>query len=77
MDNAFEIVEGKQYDKLQLALAIRNSTCEDEINCSLLENKVLFSCDDCSLKGICRRVDQVAADYFNSTTRVVKEFTFD
>ena len=76
MENNFEMVEGKRYDKLHLALAIKNSTYEEELGCSLLDNQVLFNCDDCSLKKICRGVDVVAADYLKSTTKVIKEFNF-
>ena len=65
------------YDKMQIALAIRNSTYEEELGCSVLSNGLLKNCDSCSLKEICEKIQEVAEEYLKSTTKVVKEFTFD
>ena len=66
----------RRYDKMQIALAIRNSTYEEELHCSVLSNGLLKNCQGCSLQGICEKIDQVAADYFESSSKVVMAFTF-
>ena len=69
--------EASSFDKMQLALAIRNSTYEDELGCSILDNGLLKNCDSCSLKSICEKIDEVAEDYLKSTTEVVSSFSFN
>ena len=51
--------ENKSFDKMEIALAIRNSTYEGELQCCLIENAVINSC----LRG-----DQVLRLFF------IKEF---
>lgn len=69
--------EGEIFDKKQIALAIRNSTLEDELRCSLLDEGILNKCEGCSLKYICDGIDKVYDDYVEKTTKVVNSFTFD
>ena len=64
------------FDKKQIALAIRNSTLGDELECSLRNEGIIVSCDNCSLKSICSGLDNVRAEYIESTSTVVKEFNF-
>ena len=64
------------FDKKQIALAIRNSTLGDELECSLREEGIIESCDNCSLKSICLGIDKLRNDYIESTSTVVKEFNF-
>ena len=68
--------ERKIYDKKDLALAIRNSTFDDELNCSLLEEGVINGCTACNLKDICKGIDKVAEEHLKSTTKVVSLFNF-
>ncbi|MGL4107024.1 hypothetical protein [Clostridium sp. LP20] len=68
--------EREVFDKKQIALAIRNSTFEDDLNCSLLDDQVIKNCDGCSLKNICKGIDRVADEYIDSTTEVVSSFNF-
>ena len=68
--------ERKIYDKKDIALAIRNSTFDDELNCSLLEEGVINGCAACNLKDICRGIDKVAEEHLQSTTKVVSSFNF-
>ncbi|MEQ8156110.1 MAG: hypothetical protein ABRQ25_14665 [Clostridiaceae bacterium] len=76
-DSITVTTEGSQsFDKLQLALAISNSTYEDELSCSLLENNVIQDCGVCNLKDICSGIDQVAKNYYDSTTGIVNTFNF-
>lgn len=71
-----ETEDSKSFDKMKIALAIRNSTFGDELNCSILENAVINNCEGCSLKFICERVDEVAEKYLESTTKLVSSFDF-
>lgn len=65
------------FDKKQIALAIRNSTFDDELRCSLLDDGILNRCEGCSLKYICDGIDEVVDDYAKKTTEVVNCFSFD
>ncbi|RII32586.1 hypothetical protein D2A34_23255 [Clostridium chromiireducens] len=69
--------EGECFDKKQIALAIRNSTFQDDLKCSLLEDGILDKCLGCSLKYICDGIDQVVDNYVDKTTEVVNNFNFD
>ena len=69
--------EGEVFDKKQIALAIRNSTFDDELKCSLLENGILDKCQGCSLRYICDGIDQVVDNYVEKTTEVVNNFSFE
>ncbi|MFW2503331.1 hypothetical protein [Clostridium diolis] len=69
--------EGEVFDKKQIALAIRNSTFNDELQCSLLEDGILDKCQGCSLKYICDGIDQVVDSYVEKTTEVVNNFSFE
>ncbi|GIM30334.1 hypothetical protein CPJCM30710_30000 [Clostridium polyendosporum] len=64
------------FDKMQIALAIRNSTYEDSLSCSLLENGVLKNCENCTLNYFCKRIDEVAQNYLDKTTTVLNTFSF-
>lgn len=64
------------FDKKQIALAIRNSTLGDELECSIRSEGIVDSCDNCSLKSICTGIDKVREEYIESTSTVVKEFDF-
>lgn len=63
-------------DKKEIALALRDSTFEEELGCSLLEKNVLNGCGDCNLECICRKVDKLCDEYVQETTKVTKVFTF-
>ena len=67
--------EGESYDWKEIALAIRNSTYNDELKCSLVEQNINKNCDTCSLKFICDGIDGLADDYIKKTTKVVSSFT--
>jgi len=69
--------EGEIFDKKQIALAIRNSTFDDELSCSLLDEGILNECGGCSLKYICDGIDQVVDNYVEKTTEVVNNFNFE
>ncbi|MFW2491724.1 hypothetical protein ACN077_24680 [Clostridium chromiireducens] len=69
--------EREVFDKKQIALAIRNSTFNDDLKCSLLEEGILEKCLGCSLKYICDGIDQVVDNYVDKTTKVVDNFDFE
>lgn len=49
--------EEEIFDKKQIALAIRNSTINDEFEYSLFDEGILNKCDGCSLNNICGEID--------------------
>ena len=67
--------EGKVYERKEIALAIRNSTYNDDLKCYLVEQNIIKSCETCSLKFICDGIDGLADDYIKKTTKVVSSFT--
>ena len=67
--------EGEVYDRLNIALAIRNSTYNDEFKCSLVDQNIIKDCQSCSLKFICDGIDALADDYIKKTTKVVSSFS--
>ena len=76
-DNIFLATEDKKgIDKVQLAIAIRNSTYGVKLRCSLLEDGVVNGCDGCNLKFICEGLEDVAQDYLECTTKIINSFSF-
>jgi len=67
----------QSFDKKQVALAIRNSTLDDEMGCSLLEEGIIKDCQVCNLKCICDGIDEVSEAYVEKTTNVVSSFSFE
>lgn len=68
--------EGQNFDKMQIALAIRNSTYEDNLSCSLLKKGVLKNWDHCCLQFFCEKLEEVAEEYITMTSTVVNTFKF-
>ena len=76
ISNRIKITEGGEvYDRLSIALAIRNSTYNDELKCSLMDKNIIKDCESCSLKFICDGIDALTDDYIKKTTKVVSSFT--
>lgn len=69
--------EGEVFDKKQIAIAIRNSTFDADLKCSLIEDGILNKCEGCSLRYICDGIDQVVENYVDKTTEVVSNFNFE
>ena len=63
--------EGEVYDRLSIALAIRNSTYNDELKCSLMDQNIIKNCETCSLKFICDGIDGLADDYIKKQLRLL------
>jgi hypothetical protein len=72
-----KLKEGECFDKKQIALAIKNSTFNDELKCSLLEDGILDKCEGCNLKYICDGINKVIDSYVDKTTEVVNNFSFE
>ena len=68
--------EFDRYDKKEIALAIRNSTLDDDMECSLLDGNIISDCESCNLKSICERIDRITDEYIEETTKVVGNFKF-
>jgi hypothetical protein len=66
----------QEFDKMQIALAIKNSTLEDALTCSLLINEVISHCSYCSLKPLCDEIDQLADWYARKTTEIINSYDF-
>lgn len=67
--------EGEAYDRKEIALAIRNSTYNDELRCSLIDQNIIKDCKSCSLKYLCDGIDALSDDYIKKTTEVISSFT--
>ena len=68
--------EFDRYDKKEIALAIRNSTLDDDMECSLLDGNIISDCESCNLKSIFERIDRITDEYIEETTKVVGNFKF-
>lgn len=64
------------YDKKEIALAIKNSTLDDDMDCSLLNKNIISDCKICNLKSICEKIDRITDEYIEETTKVVGNFKF-
>ena len=51
MNNTIKIadLDSEVFNKKQIALAIRNSTLNDVLNCSLKAETIIAACEHCSL----------------------------
>jgi hypothetical protein len=46
-------------------------------SCSVIESKVIKSCEGCNLKFLCKKIDEVVEDYREKTTMVTNSFRFE
>lgn len=68
--------EGQNFDKMQIALAIRNSTFDEGLSCFLLRDNIIDSCNVCNLDCICEKLELIAKEYVHSTPTVINTFRF-
>lgn len=66
----------ERFDKKQIALAIRNSTLNDTLSCSIKDDMIIRACSECSLKFICDGVDRLTKEYTLKTSTIIKDFNF-
>jgi len=64
------------FDKKQVALAIRNSSLNDTLSCSIKDDMIIESCRECSLKFICDGIDRLSKDYTLKTSTIIQHFNF-
>ncbi|MDF2884893.1 MAG: hypothetical protein K0R54_5463 [Clostridiaceae bacterium] len=78
MNNTIKIadLDSEVFDKKQIALAIRNSTLNDVLTCSLKAENIIAACEHCSLKLICDGIDMLSDEYIAKTSSVIKNFSF-
>ena len=69
-------LDSEAFDKKQIALAIRNSTFNDILTCSLKAESIITACEHCSLKVICDGIDKLSEEYIAKTSSVIKNFNF-
>jgi hypothetical protein len=69
-------LEGDQvYDKFAIASTVFGVSFKGA-TCSLIESKVLKSCESCNLRYICSGIDELVEAYTNKTTVVTNSFNF-
>jgi hypothetical protein len=64
------------FDKKQIALAIRNSSLNDTLSCSIKDDMLITSCNECSLKFICDGLDKLSKEYTEKTSTIIKKVNF-
>lgn len=68
--------EGEErYDRFSIASTLFDVSFKGA-SCSVIESKVLKSCDGCNLKHLCQKIDEVVEDYKEKTTVVTNSFSF-
>lgn len=65
----------ERYDKFALAAAIMDLSFKGSA-CSILESRIVSSCERCNLKFLCRKIDEVVEEYIEKTTVVTESFNF-
>jgi hypothetical protein len=65
-----------RYDRFAIASTMFDVSFKGA-SCSVIESKVLKSCEGCNLKHLCGKIDEVIEDYTESTTVVTNSFSFD
>lgn len=68
--------EGQNFDKMHIALAIKNSTFNEGLSCSLLDDNIIDSCNVCNLECICEELEVIAKEYVHNTRTVINTFKF-
>jgi hypothetical protein len=78
VDNAVvKKFEGEErYDRFAIASTLFDVSFKGA-ECSVIESKVLRSCEGCNLKYLCRQIDEVIEDYTEKTTMVSNSFNFN
>jgi hypothetical protein len=64
-----------KYDKLALASTLYDISFKGA-ECSALELQGMASCDSCTFKSLCERIDEVVQEFMEKTTIVKESFTF-
>jgi|GEM_PF-685596 len=65
-----------RYDRFAIAGTLFDVSFK-RASCSVIESKVLKSCEGCNLKFLCKKIDEVVEDYREGTTVVTSSFNFD
>jgi hydrogenase maturation factor len=78
VDNAVvkKFEEEERYDRFAIASTLFDVSFKGA-SCSVIESKVLRSCEGCNLKYLCRQIDEVIEDYTERTTVVTGNFNFN
>lgn len=65
----------ESYDKFVISAALMNVSFNGA-SCSLLEARILNSCEGCNLKFLCSKIDEAVKEYIDTTTVVTNKFVF-
>jgi hydrogenase maturation factor len=78
VDNAVvKKFEGEErYDRFAIASTMFDVSFKGA-SCSVIESKVLKSCEGCNLKCLCRKIDEIVEEYTEKTTMVTNTFNFN
>lgn len=77
VDNAVvKEFEGElRYDKFSIASTMFDMSFKGA-TCSVIESQILKSCDNCNLKPLCKKIDDIIEEYTDKTTVVSDSFNF-
>ena len=63
------------YDIYKIALAIKNSTYDDDMECSLVNENIIDDCQHCGLRFICNGINNLSDEFVSKTTKTVQHFS--
>lgn len=76
-DNEIKIKQrgDNTYDIYKIALAIKNSTYNDDMECSLVNENIIDDCQHCGLRFICNGINNLSDEFVSKTTKTVQHFS--
>lgn len=66
----------RRYDKRDIATALANSSNKDELVCGFIDNGLVSRCEECNVRDICARIDNIVEEQRKKNSKVVANFTF-
>ena len=69
--------DGKKvnFNGAKIALAIKNSTYDDDMECSLVNENIIDDCQHCGLRFICNGINNLSDEFVSKTTKTVQHFS--
>lgn len=76
-DNEIKIKQrgDNTYDIYKIALAIKNSTYNDDMECSLVNENIIDDCKHCGLRFICNGINNLSDEFVSRTTKTIQHFS--
>ncbi len=77
IDNAVvkKLEGGEVYDKFAITATLLDVSFKGA-SCSILEAQIVKSCEECNMRYLCGKVDEIVKDYREKTTVVTDRFSF-